>query len=87
MSEIVEVDDRGAIQLPSDLLAALKPHTRFVLEVQGEILVLRPVAVPPFWETATSQERAEAARRWAVLERPKAPPLMDEALHREQMYD
>ena len=87
MSEIVEVDERGAIQLPSELLIALKPHTRFVLEVQGETLVLHPIAALPFWQTATPQERAEAALHWAALERPAAPPLPDAALHREQMYD
>lgn len=86
MSEIVEVDERGAIQLPRDLLAAVKPHTRFVLEVQGETLVLRPVTALPFWQTATPQERADAARHWAELERPAAPPIPDAALHRQQIY-
>jgi hypothetical protein len=87
MSDIVEVDERGAIQLPSDLLAAVKPRTRFVLEVQGETLVLRPVTALAFWQTATPQERADAARQWAALERPAAPPIPDVALHRDQMYD
>lgn len=86
MSEIVELDERGTIQLPRDLLATVKPHTRFVLEVQGETIVLRPVTALPFWQIATPQERAEAARQWAALERPAAPPLPDEALHREQIY-
>jgi hypothetical protein len=87
MSAIVEVDARGAIHLPRDLLAAVKPHTRFVLEVQGETLVLRPVTALPFWQIATPQERAEAARQWAELERPAAPPIPDAALHRDQLYD
>ncbi len=87
MSEIVEVDARGAIQLPRDLLAAVKPHTRFVLEVQGETLVLRPVTALLFWQTATSQERAEAARQWAELERPAAPLIPGMALRRDQMYN
>lgn len=87
MSEIVEIDERGSIQLPDDLLAAVKPRTRFVLEMQGELIVLRPISAPPFWQTATPQERAEAARQWAALARPAAPPLPDTALHRDQMYD
>lgn len=87
MSEIVEVDARGAIQLPRDLLTAVKPHTRYVLEVQGETIVLRPVTDLPFWQTATPQERADAARQWAAFERPAAPPIPDEALHRDQLYD
>lgn len=87
MGEIVEIDERGAIQLPSDLLAVLKPRTRYVLEMQGETIVLRPVTALPFWQTATPQERAEAARQWAALERPAAPPIPDAALHRDQLYD
>lgn len=87
MYAIVEVDEHGAIRLPSQLVATLQPHSRFVLEVQGANLVLRPVAAPPLWQTATPRERVEALRRWAALERPAAPPLPDSALHREQMYD
>lgn len=87
MSEIVELDERGAIQLPRDVLASVQPHTRFVLEVLGETIVLRPVTGLPFWQTATPLERAEAVRQWAALERPAAPPIPDEALRRDQMYD
>lgn len=86
MSEIVELDERGTIQLPRDPLAAVKPHTRFVLEVQGETIVLRPVTTLPFWQIATAQEWADAARQWAALERPAAPPIPEEALHRKQIY-
>ncbi len=87
MSQIVEVDEHGAIQLPAELLLAVKPHTRFVLEIQGVNLVLRRVEGQPFWATATPQQRAAAARRWAALERPAAPPLSDAAVSREQIYD
>ena len=87
MSEIVEINAQGAIQLPRDLLDTVKPHTRFVIEVQGELLVLRPVTDLPFWQTATPQERAEAAREWAAIERPAAQPIPDAALHRDQLYD
>lgn len=87
MSPIVEVDDRGAIQLPPDLLAVLKPHTRFAVDIQGATLVLRPVAGTRFWETATPQERAHAVRQWAEAERPAAPVLPETALHRDDMYD
>ncbi|WP_129629882.1 hypothetical protein [Candidatus Oscillochloris fontis] len=87
MSDIVEIDERGIIQLPSDLLTFVKPRTRFVLEVQGKTLVLHPITDLPFWQIATPQERAEAARHWAALERPVAPPIPDVALHRDQMYD
>jgi hypothetical protein len=87
MSQIVEVDEHGAIQLPADLLIAVKPHTRFALEMRGATLVLQPLESEPFWTTATPEERAAAVRRWAALERPPAPPLSDAAISREQMYD
>jgi len=87
MSRIVEVDERGTIQLPADLLITVKPHTRFALEQRGATLVLQPIASQPFWATATPEERAAAVRRWAALGRPAAPPLSDAAVSREQMYD
>ena len=87
MQNIVEVDEHGTIQLPADLLNAVKPHTRFALEVQGTTLVLHRVTDPPLWQTATPQERVAAMRRWVALERPDAPVLPDRVLHREHMYD
>lgn len=87
MTQIVEVDEHGAIQLPADLLAAVKPHTRFALERRGATLVLQPLTEAPFWATASPMERAAALRAWAALSRPAAPPLSDAAIGREQMYD
>ena len=87
MSQIVELDERGAIQLPADLLAAVPPHTRFTLERRGTTLVLQPLAAAPLWTTATPEARAAAIRQWAALERPASPPLSDAAVSREQMYD
>ncbi len=87
MSRIVEVDEHGAIQLPDDLLAVVKPRTRFTLEVQGTALIFRPEGDQLFSSTTSPAARAEAVRRWASLERPAAPILADEALRREQMYD
>jgi hypothetical protein len=48
MRQIVEVDERGTIQLPADLLRTVKPHTRFALEQRGTTLVLQPIAAQPF---------------------------------------
>lgn len=87
MSRMVEIDDHGAIQLPEDLLRSVKPRTRFIVEVQGETLILHPEEEQPFWTIMSPAERAEAVRRWAALARPPAPILREEALHREQMYD
>jgi hypothetical protein len=87
MPQIVEVDEQGAIQLPTELLATMKPHTRFALERRGTTLVLQPLSSKPFWMTATPDERVAAVRQWAALERPIAPLLSDAATHREQIYD
>jgi hypothetical protein len=87
MTQILEVDEQGALYLPPELLGDVPPHTRFVVEVQGNTLTLRPQQSAPFWATATPQERANAFLRWASRERPKAPPLSDEALSRESLYE
>lgn len=87
MTQIVEVDERGTIQLPTELLVGLKPRARFVIEQRGTELVLQPVADAPFWMTATPEERAAAFLGWAASERPVAPVLSDAAVSREQMYD
>lgn len=87
MSLIVEVDERGAIQLPADLLAAVKPHSRYLLEQRGTSLVLQPITAAPFWVTATLTERVAALRKWANYDRPASLPLSDAAVSREQMYD
>ena len=86
MSQVLEVDANGALYLPAELLDHLKPHTRFVLEVQGETLVLRPENSQPFWATATPQERAQAFVVWAESHK-DGPGLPDEALRRENIYD
>jgi hypothetical protein len=36
---------------------------------------------------ATPEARAEAFQQWAMRKRPPAPPLSDEALRRESLYD
>jgi hypothetical protein len=87
MSEVLEVDAEGWLHLPPALLGNVKPQTRYVVEVQGDTLILRPEAASPFWATATPEERAEAFRRWAAMERPPAPDLSLEAISRDSIYD
>lgn len=87
MRTVVELDERGAIQLPDDLRAVVKPRTRFILERQGDMLILRPAGALPFWATVSAEERAEAVRRWAIQDRPQAPVLSNVAVSREHMYD
>ena len=85
---MLETNDQGALNLPAELIGGVRPHTKFELEVVGDILVLRPVDKDrPFWQRATAQQRVEAFRRWADSPSPPAPELSDESLRRENLYD
>jgi hypothetical protein len=87
MSHIVEVTEEGAIQLPPEMLEKVKPHTRFVVEMQNGTLILRPeTKAQPFWATATPEERAQDLRRW-VESHKDGPNLPLEAVSRETIYD
>ena len=85
---ILETDDDGGLCLPPELIGGVRPHAKFELEVVGDILLMRPAdRNRRFWQQATSQQRAEAFRRWAEAPRPPAPDLTDESLRRENLYD
>ena len=87
MSQVVEINEEGAITLPAEVLEQIRPHKRFVVEVHDGILVLHPESEPlPFWATATPEERAEDLRRW-VASHKEGPGLSLEALSRETIYD
>jgi hypothetical protein len=84
----LETNDDGGLRLPPELIGKVGPHTKFELEVLGDILLLRRADRDrPFWQQATSQQRAEAFQRWADAPRPPAPDLTDESLRRENLYD
>ena len=85
---MLETSDDGGLHLPPELIGGVRPHTKFELEVLGDILVLRPADKDqPFWRRATAQQRAEAFQHWANAPRPPAPDLTDESLRRENIYD
>ena len=87
MDSIVEVSETGALQLPADILQAIRPNTRFVIAVESDRVVLSPVSLEqPFWTTATPQERAERFHQW-VQTHQNGSNLPDEALRRENIYD
>jgi hypothetical protein len=95
MSLIVEVSESGTLQLPAEILQAIGPNTRFVVEVEGDRdsvakqyrLILSPVPPEqPFWATATPEERAERLMQW-VQSHQNGANLPDEALRRENIYD
>jgi hypothetical protein len=87
MSSIIEVSAAGNLQLPPEILQAIQPHTRFVVELESDRVVLSPVPPKqPFWATATPQERAERWHQW-VQSHQEGFDLLDEALQRENIYD
>lgn len=86
MSSIVEVSESGILQLPAEILQAIGPNTRFVVEVESDRLILSPVPLEqPFWATATPEERAERLMQW-VQSHQNGANLPDEALRRENIY-
>ncbi len=87
MTHILEVNAQGELRVPSELLKHAKPRKRYLLEVDGDTLILHPEQLRPLWATATPTQRAEAFRTWAMMPRPSAPTLPDEALRRENIYN
>jgi hypothetical protein len=87
VAHIVEVDEKGELSIPRELLPDATPHRRYVLEVNGSTIMLKlEDGKLPFWATATPEERAERFRQW-VQSHPPSPILPDEAFDRESIYD
>ena len=86
MPQVVETNEEGVLTLTRDLLGGAEPRTRYVVELQGEVLVLRPDRPQPFWKGATPQQRVEAWKNWPASH-PEGVGLPDEALRRESMYE
>ena len=84
---IVEIGDDGVLHVPADLLTGAKPHTKYVLDVCGNLIVLRPADDPePIWKNPDPVQRAESFIRWAETPRPPAPDIPLEFLDREHIY-
>lgn len=47
MTYILETQENGTLTLPSDVLGSPKPHTRYVIEKQGERVTIQPEAAMP----------------------------------------
>jgi hypothetical protein len=87
MSAILEVDERGNLQLPPDVLPISKPHTRYVALTNGHQVVLAPAQDEKlFWMTASPDERAEDVLHWATSHT-DGPGLPDGATDRESIYE
>ena len=62
--------------MPAELLTAAKPHTKFVLDVSADLIVLRPADEPePMWMNPDPAKRAEEFLKYADLPRPPAPDI------------
>jgi hypothetical protein len=84
---IVEIGDDGALHVPAEFLTAAKPHAKFVLDVYGDLIVLRPADGPePSWKNPDPVKRAEDFLKYADLPRPPAPDIPLEFLDREYLY-
>lgn len=89
MSAIVHISANGTVQLPPEILARIQPGAAYEVHTENARVVMEPVVKQePFWKTATPAERVERFQRW-VDHMPKrdGPPIPDEALRRENLYD
>jgi hypothetical protein len=89
MGKIIEVDEKGGLYLPPEVLGDAQPHTRYILHGQNGTLTLvqlSPDQEPPFWATATPEERVKRFQEWAASH-PIGRTLPDEAFSRDSMYD
>ena len=87
MVRILEIDSQGELRVPAEVLRQLSLTDQYRLEIREGVLVLRPVTEQPFWQGATSKERAKRWLSWADLPRPRGIGLLDEALKRDAIYD
>ena len=97
MAEIVKVDEDGTIHLPRELFGDTPLPARYIVEERGGVLTLRKydesfdrelIYGEPDWFDRTPEQRAAVWRSWvASLPRREGPPIPDEALRRENLYD
>jgi hypothetical protein len=84
----LETNDDGGLNLPAELVGAIKPHAKFDLEKLGDVLILRPAEKKhPFWQTASREEWIKAFQEWTELPRPPTPAISLESMRRENLYD
>jgi hypothetical protein len=87
MGKIIEVDEKGGLYLPPDVLGDEQPHTRYMLEAQnGTITITRLGEEQPFWANISPEERANRFWEWA-MNLPEAPALPGENFSRDSIYD
>ena len=84
---IIEHGDEGALHVPADSLPTEKPRIEYVLDVYGDLIVLRPADDPePIWKNPDPAKRVESFLEWANMPRPPAPDIPLEFFDREYLY-
>jgi len=87
MAKIIDRNKNGELVFPREIVDAVTPHERFEVDVQGNVLIARPVQEEqPLWATLSPKERAEEFRQWVKSLKPRARHLSDEAMRRENLY-
>src|SRR3954469_3423538 len=98
MADLVKIDEDGTVHLPREVLGDTPLPARYILVARGDLLTLRKYdetydremiyADYPDWLDPTPAQRAAAWRALvADLPQREGPPIPDEALRRENMYD
>jgi DNA-binding transcriptional regulator/RsmH inhibitor MraZ len=41
MAYVAEADDKGRLMVPPELRDIVRPHSRYLVEIQGDLLILR----------------------------------------------
>jgi hypothetical protein len=84
MTRTVEADENGSIRLAGEWTGA-KPHAIYIVESEGDQVVLRPAKSGPFvskWRDMTPEQRAEDFKKWISQQEPSDVHLTDEQLRR-----
>ena len=89
MTRVVEADEKGGLHLSAEWLNS-KPHARYMVEFEGERVILRPsdsAGNAAAECMRTPQQRAEAFLKWVGQQRAADVHLTDEQLRRENIYE
>jgi len=89
MSAIIHIAPNGTIQLPPEILAHLQLNTPYAVRTENSKVVMEPAPVERHSNNHLSPEqRAKRFRQWVdSMPKREGPPIPDEALRRENMYD
>ncbi|MBC6480440.1 MAG: hypothetical protein GDA56_24370 [Hormoscilla sp. GM7CHS1pb] len=87
MSNILQVNPQGGLNIPAAMLGNISPNRRYVVEVTSEAIVLRPETSTALWQRTTPAERVKHWQAWAGQLNVTSPGLPDAALSRDNIYD